>query len=61
MEDPIHVLVNKAILSLKKFQCDFHDMEKALDETNKEFNRVQEYLKEIESYIPERETDGKEK
>lgn len=61
MEDTVHVLVNKAILSLKKFQCNFHDMNKALDDTTKEFNRVQEYIREIESYIPERKIDGEEK
>lgn len=61
MEGAEHALFNKAILAIKELQIEFANLDKELDKTIMQYNRVVELVNEIGAHIPERSIDdGKE-
>lgn len=60
MEGAEHALFNKLILAIKELQIEFANLNKDLDNTIMQYNRVVELVNEIGAHIPERSIDDEE-
>lgn len=60
MEGAEHALFNKLILAIKDLQICFVNLNKNLDTTIMQYNRVVELTNEIGAHIPERGIDDGE-